>query len=133
MIKKKLLRKGSTGLEGSLRNAEHHALPTVPLIKLLSSIIESYGDFDFTWEQGNNVHLVIREDGACLCFRPFSDKDSWGIDVLAKFSRSMEMRLVTICNVHEATAFGTFLGEFLLCPENLYGAKEHKNNSRAEV
>lgn len=133
----KLLRKGSVGIIGTYRNAEHHAKNCLPLIKILEAIITSYAhdeDYEsFKWEQGNNIHIITRNlDGAQLAFRPYSDHETWGIDVLAKFARSDEMRLVTITNPETASLFGVFLGEFLLVQENLYGAKEHKNNSRAE-
>lgn len=134
MITIKLLRKGSLGLEGTIKNAKHHAKPCIPLINGITSAILGFGEeYNFTWVQGNNVHLITRANGDSLVFRPFSDQEDWGIDVLSRFSRTNEMRLFTITSVHEIGFLGTFLGEFLYCPENNYGSKEHANNSRAEV
>lgn len=132
-VKISLLRKGSRGISATYENANHHAQSTVHLIKILETAITAYGnDYDFKWDQGNNIHLITRSDGSQLALRPFSNHHEWGIDVLAKFSRSQEMRLCSITNTHEANIFLLFLGEFLCYLENNYGEKEHKNNSRAE-
>lgn len=138
----KKLRTSSQGITGTYANAHHHATACLPLIDQITSIIQGLGeDYHFTWQQGNNVHVIHRTnskqemDGARLTFRPFvSAGGNWGIDVLAKFSRSDEMRLFAVTQLIECFFLGTFLAEFLDAGinENAYGSKEHKNNSRAE-
>ncbi len=135
-IKKKLLRTSSKGIEGTLANAEHHAQGAIPLVHSMVSIIDSLGkDYDFEWQQGNNVHVITRNDGSRLTFRPFINSErNWGIDVLCKFSRSDEIRLFAVTQISECFFFGSFLTEFLDAGINIntYGSTEHNNNSRAE-
>lgn len=134
MITVKLLRTSSQGIVGTLANANHHAKACVPLINQIKNILTGLGaEYNFVWEQGNNVHVIHREDGSRLTFRPFCSADrEWGIDVLAKFSRSDEMRLFTVTQLSECYQLGSFLLEFLDCSPNTYGDREHNNNSRAE-
>lgn len=137
MITTKLLRTNSQGISGTLANARHHAQECIPLINQIKSIIDGIGEeYDFTWEQGNNVHVIHRLDGKRIAFRPFCNTDGdWGIDVLAKFSRSDEMRLFSVTRLNECFQLGNFLLEFIDCGTNpnTYGDREHNNNSRAEA
>ena len=120
-----MLRKGSRGMVGTLENAHHHAKDCLPLIDLIGAIILGVGkDFDFIWMQGNNIHILEREDGAQIAFRPYKNGDDWGIDVLAKFSRTQEMRLFSILDIDECLNLGTFLYNFFNDYKNTYGVKE---------
>ena len=131
MITKTILRKGSTGIKGSLANAKHHATPCLPLIKRIGSLIDSLGEiYDIDWSQGNNVHVLTRNlNGDKLTFRPWHKDSNWGIDVLARFSRSQEMRLFTIRTVSECAFLYTFLDSFYSCPDNVYGRAGQENQS----
>lgn len=132
----KRLRTSSQGISGTYANANHHAKDCLPLIKQIEFTLTQLGDFyDFVWEQGNNVHVIHRKDGARITFRPYVSPDQdWGIDVLAKFSRSDEMSLFAITDITEAQSACNFLTEFLDrgVEVNTYGSKEHNNNSRVE-
>jgi len=134
MIEVKLLRKGSRGLSATIENAHHHAQPTLPIIQRLNSIINRFGlTKDFTWEQGNNIHIITNWNKDKICFRPYLNKEShWGIDVNAKLSRSSEMRLMTLMTTDSVDRFESFLSNFLNKQlPNVYGNNENGNNSRA--
>jgi hypothetical protein len=61
-------RKGSTGIEGTLKNANHHAKAVIPLVKALAAILPEAGFKD--WVQFNNVHTLITQDGREYNIRP---------------------------------------------------------------
>lgn len=132
----KQLRKISRGIVGTYENANHHAKPCVPLIKILEATITQMGTtYDFSWEQGNNVHIIEREDGQKIVLRPFVNGERiWGIDVLSRFSRRDEIPLFSITEISEASFFGIYLELFLLrgMAINTYGSREHRNNSRVQ-
>ena len=126
------LRKGSRGIQGTYANAKHHAKGCVPLITMMESMIMAMGEkHDFVWSQGNNIHLLHRKDRITISLRPCVTKAGgcWGIDVLAKFSRSQELRLFTVVNIDDCFKFGYFLSDFLSCDENLYGTTNQNGRS----
>lgn len=132
----KKLRTSSAGLEGTYKNADHHAKPAIPLIDSLVNIINGLGkEHDFEWKQGNNVHILTAPDGRAITMRPFISADGeWGIDVLVRVSNKIEVRLFAITQLCECMMFGLILDDFFYTTTNLntYGSKEHRNNSRAE-
>lgn len=133
MIEVKLLRKGSRGITATIENANHHAQSCLPIIQKLNSMINRMGlQKSFTWEQGNNIHIITNWNGDRICFRPYLNKDSqWGIDVNAKLSRSSEMRLMTLISTESVDRFEGFLSNFLNREfTNVYGSNENANNSR---
>lgn len=125
----KKLRKCSKGIAGTIANADHHAKPCLQLIRLIEPTITGLGnDYDFVWEQGHNIHLLHRDDGAKIAFRPYSNGNgNWGIDVLSKFSRSQEMRLFTVMNTVDCATLAIFLNEFFSTSRNMYGVREVVN------
>lgn len=135
-IKVTKLRTSSLGLDGTYKNAEHHAKDAIPLIKNISQTIINLGEsYDFEWKQGNNVHILITKDDRKVTFRPFvSENREWGIDVLIKVSNQIEVRLFAITQLCDCMLLGLFLDKFFHDTNftNTYGSKEHRNNSRAE-
>lgn len=136
MIEVKLLRKGSRGLSATIENAKHHAQPCLSIISKIETILYRVGQIrDFTWEQGNNIHIITNWNEDKICFRPYIDSQGrWGIDVNAKLSRSNEMRLMTLMATGSSVdQFESFFKGFVTRRLiNTYGHNENGNNSRAQ-
>lgn len=129
-ISVKLLRKGSRGIEATLENAEHHAKSCLSIIKAVRNMLVNL-PYTFTWEQGNNIHIITSEDGRKISFRPYYNDGVWGIDVLSKISRSTEVRLMTLFESnYDVVRLESFLRMFFKCPRNKYG--KLANASKAE-
>ena len=131
------IRKGSRGIEGTYANAEHHARDVLPLIRILHTAVVNYGTLRMIeiWEQGHNVHIITRDDGLRLYFRPHRRKHVdgvSGIEVGIKHSRSVEIPLVIIEIAEQAYAFAAFLGSMLSHHKNYYGVSENNNNNEEE-
>lgn len=82
----KLLRKSSFGIDGTYKNAHHHAQKLLPLIDALVKVIpESKYQ---TWIQAHNVHILETVDGRKFILRPYSDETRYvGMTVSTKGSR----------------------------------------------
>lgn len=94
------LRKNSPGIDGTYKNAEHHAKHLIPII---DAIINSISITKFKeWQQGSNVHVFICDDGRKFTLRNiYKDGNSIGIKLSYKASRSLELPLISISSVHE--------------------------------
>lgn len=101
MTKVKLIRKDSLGIEGTVRNAKHHALKILPFIESMQGSVPHLGFKE--WKQGHNVHQFTTLDGRSFTLRPvWTDEDSYvGIKLSARLSRSKEIPLLAICDVAE--------------------------------
>ena len=74
MIKRQPLMSTSRGLVGTIENAEHHAPELKDMVEYLAEQVEDLPyKATLLWKQGNNVHLIITDDGRTLCFRPFRE------------------------------------------------------------
>ena len=67
-----LIRSDSGGVEGTFRNARHHARA---LLRLLDYVVPKAETMGFAgWVQGNNVHLLVTRDGRRLVIRACRDQ-----------------------------------------------------------
>ena len=100
-----LLRSTSTGIEGTYKNADHHAQLLKPLIKQLAVLIP-FMDLA-KWKQGNNVHVLVTHCGRQIVLRPhiedniqefpsISYRNYIGIRASIRTSRTNEIVLSTV-------------------------------------
>ena len=126
-MKKKLMRKGSKGIDGTYANIDHHAKGVFEIVTILENAIESYkGEID-EWIQGHNIHIIKTHDGREFAFRPFRSSQNSGIDgveVLMHLSRKNEVRICVITEVAEAHLFATSLCTMLASGKNTYGVSD---------
>jgi len=96
-----LLRKGSLGVEGTERNAKHHAKKILPFIAGLKPWMRNLGFAE--WVQGHNVHKLITKDGRVFVLRPiWTEEDGYcGVKVLAAVSRREEIPLIALMDSSE--------------------------------
>ena len=72
-----LMRSGSIGIQGTYRNAEHHAKNLVLMIHFFERWLRSKSVTKSklkVWRQGHNVHEIGTEDGRKFVFRPIWKK-----------------------------------------------------------
>jgi len=114
-----LLRKGSSGLAGTVINARHHAQNLLPLIQHL---VSQLGSLDFkTWHQGHNVHVFETKDGRKFVLRAWSQTGIGylGIRLMLRVSRSNEIFLSCLKAAAARREINAFvdLMETLACPQ----------------
>lgn len=88
------LRSNSLGIEGTVKNMNHHAKKLINLVNYLANSIPS----GFTeWRQGNGVHVLITKDNRIFVIRPIKEKSEAyvGIQVQAKVGIAT-MPLITV-------------------------------------
>lgn len=125
----KPVRKGSLMIEGTYRNADHHAQPCTPMIQFLEVAFKTVLKDDIKlWRQGHNVHFLesVHHDRV-LMFRPFHTKDEWGIEVSLSMSRTLSVPLFNITDVIELPDTVNFISMFLNCEENKYQKLKEDN------
>jgi hypothetical protein len=108
------IRRGNLGLEGTLRNANCHAKPAIPLVELMAKIIPDLGFKE--WWQGHNIHVLETMDGRQFAFRPLvyevsKGEFSWGLRMFLKYSRTTEVPLMDIKSTEDVMKACTFLGQ----------------------
>ncbi len=126
-------RRGSSGIEGTFRNAEHHAKPVIPLVKALIALLPDAGFKD--WIQYNNVHTLVTQDGREFNCRPLvyefelGKEDTreptqygktWGLRVSCKVSRTEEIALFDIKDMSDVTKAFQFFKQTNSLKKNLY-------------
>lgn len=116
-------RKGSLGLEGTIRNANHHAQPTLVLIKALAGLLPRVGFKE--WVQYNNLHTFITHDGRAYDLRPLvylkeDSTRSWGISVSCRVSRGKEIPLFDIKTLDDVAKAVQFFIATNQVSKNLY-------------
>lgn len=118
----RLGRSDSKGIEGTYRNAEHHARPAIPLIQAVESVIEGFSRIKFGWVQYHNTHLLITA-GRTISLRPFTDSiGTWGIEVgiRHKSPAYSVTPLFNILDKSDVLLFEKFLDRCLGLEENEY-------------
>lgn len=101
--KMELLRSDSSGIPGTIANAEHHAEHMLPFIHAMK---DEVGYLGFALHRaGNNVHEFVADDGRRFTLRGFKDgKEYAGVRLSYRHSRSEEVRLVDINDVSQCPA-----------------------------
>jgi hypothetical protein len=100
-----LLRSDSTGIAGTIANAQHHAQHILPFIDAMKDAVKYLG-FK-RWKQGNNVHQFITHENRTLVLRPIcNDGQSpfyCGVRLALKLGRTStdEHRLMEITDPAE--------------------------------
>ena len=126
-------RKGSLGLDGTIRNAKHHAQPTLPLIKALVALLPQAGFKD--WVQYNNVHTLVTVDDRQFNCRPLvydlpNGERTWGIRVSCRVSRSQEITLFDVKTIDDVARAFQFFSSTNSVGENLYCNAPATNSTR---
>jgi hypothetical protein len=116
----RLIRKGSLGIAGTLKNAEHHAQPAIPLVKAMIDEIHDLTDLIKVWHQGHNIHVIESHDGRKIAFRPYRDVEGeWGIEILIKMSRQLEYPLFQIKCLRDVFTASSMI-------QNIFSVKQNK-------
>jgi hypothetical protein len=94
-----LLRKGSLGIKGTERNADHHAKAVIPYIEVLKAAVPHMGFKE--WKQGHNVHVLITRDDRVFVLRPIWEDGLGytGVKLLARVSRTHEIPLIGVTRI----------------------------------
>lgn len=128
-MKKRFIRKGSRGIEGTYENIDHHANDVMDIVKVLESTVEAYRDSIDEWIQGHNIHILKTMDGRKFAFRPYMCEGSEtvnGVEVRLHLSRRQEVRIGIIRSIQEAYLFSVWIGCMLDSSQNIYGVKIEK-------
>lgn len=128
-MKKRCIRKGSKGIEGTYANIEHHATGVMSIVKILESAVETYHEYIDEWIQGHNIHILKTVDGRKFAFRPYmcaTSKSVNGVEVKLHLSRRQEIRIGLIQSIEEAYLFSTWISCMLDASQNIYGKKVDK-------
>lgn len=88
-----VIRSGSLGIAGTLKNADHHAKTLLPLLHYLAPKIPTLPLE--RWLQGHNVHVLATKDSRRFTLRPFAKKGEGylGVRLSLRVSRSIEIPL----------------------------------------
>lgn len=104
----KLLRKDSLGVDGTYRNAKHHAQNLIPII---DALVKELPMMNFKeWGQAHNVHTVTTWDNRKFIFRPYSDEGGYaGITLSVKTSRSKESEVFLFKTTPDENQINNFI------------------------
>lgn len=92
-MKVSLLRANSVGVDGTYKNAHHHAKALIALLDFLKFHISNQTAYE-KWVQGSNVHLLVTPDGRTFVLRPVHEPGGYvGIRFFLRISRSQEIPL----------------------------------------
>lgn len=95
-----LLRKDSLGIQGTYRNAEHHAQKILPIIQAIEKQLPKCGMA--LHKQGHNVHILEGHDGRRFDLIGFADDEGYkGVELRVRSSRSSAQRLMLITDISE--------------------------------
>lgn len=100
-----LVRKDSLGIEGTYRNAKHHAQNLIPFVEYLEREVTTFGFAE--WQQGHNVHIFHTEDGRRFDLTPYPGYQ--GILLRARVSRSYSIPIAIVTKMSELPAFCSML------------------------
>ncbi len=88
-----ILRAGGLGIDGTYRNANHHAEKVLPFLDMFKAAIPDLGFAD--WFQGHNVHELVTLDNRKFTLRAYTRQNEYkGIRLSLRLSRSHEIRLM---------------------------------------
>ena len=101
------------GLDGTLRNVEHHAEKLKPLIEALRPYGKEWGFKE--WKQGHNVHEFVTHDGRRFTLRGITENGSYcGLRLAVRLSRSREEHLWDVCSVKEIPTLAIMMAKLAM-------------------
>ena len=130
-----MLRKGSRGLAGSFKNAEHHAQAAVPLMHAMLGVINSLSPYIKSWGQGHNIHVLESHDGRKIALRPFYSNDDvgnekWGIEIRIQVSRTVEIPIMTFDRITRTRRAYIVMRDFFKVKKNYYGRTKEQEEEK---
>ncbi len=111
-----ILRKGSSGIRGTLANIDHHAHNVEPLVLALAPHVLAMVPH-IKWGQGHNVHTFTTADGRKFDMVPLKrDGEYEGLELRLRPSRGKRVLMAQLLNVDDVEEFVSTMKRLFKAP-----------------